>query len=49
MKKNNLNRDDFVMVRVHNKEKEKLKKLREKQNIRDNPKMFRELLRKAKV
>jgi hypothetical protein len=49
MNKNNLNRDDFVMVRVHKNEKAKLKKLREKHTIRDNPKMFRELLRKAKV
>jgi hypothetical protein len=49
MNKNNLNRDDFILVRVHKKEKEKLKLLREKHAIRDNPKMFRELLRKAKV
>ena len=49
MNKNNLNRDDFVLVRVHKQEKAKLKLLREQYQLRDNPKVFRQLLKEKKI
>ena len=49
MKKNKYNRDNPVMTMFNDKEKEKLSKLKEKFNLRDEPKVIRHLVNKEKV
>ena len=49
MSKKKFNRTKLIGVKCNDPELEKLKRLMEKWQMRDEPKVFRELLRKAKV
>ena len=49
MPKKKYNKTKLVGVKVNQREEEKLDKLREKWQLRDNPKVFRQLLKEKRL
>ena len=49
MSKNKHNKTKLIGVKVNKREEDKLDKLREKYQLRDNPKVFRQLLKEKRV